>query len=168
MLIEDLSQKYSIATTKLLKADKELKAYEKMYNNVNISVLHQRIRDLESKNNLYKNHHVFKNRIEETFRMCTLCNNQIDRNGKQAKKLIIQGGRHQKDDGPVVLFLSSEEDADFKDAWQAHLLSQPKIMMDLSKQDAGQMGDLEDYNHEESSTSESNESNTNIAVVVKK
>lgn len=46
--------------------------YIKKYNDVDISGLHNTIRDLENKVELYKNKHIFNKNIEETFKICTV------------------------------------------------------------------------------------------------
>lgn len=150
MLIEDLSMKLSIATEKMQKAQKLAKSYELKYNNINISELHKTIRNLESKLEYYKNKHIFSNKIEETFRICSVCQNQIDANDKRVKKLLVVGGRKQSKEIPASIFISSEEDEADKDKREINLLRQPKIMLDVKQNDKGFVGDLEDFDPRDS------------------
>jgi hypothetical protein len=157
MLIEELNQRLFTTKEKLSKIEKALRVYESKYHGVNISELHKTIRNLENKVELFKNQHVFNSKIEETFRVCRICRNQIDANDVRVKKLVVEGGRKQKDNIPVSLFLSSEEDPTMKDQIQANLLRQPKIMLDLMKIEKGFSSDIEDFKLENSFSSSSEE-----------
>lgn len=168
MLIEELNQRLFDKSKKLEKTKKSLQEYETKYNGVNISELHKTIRNLENKVELYKNHHVFKTKIEETFKVCRVWKNQIDANEARVKKLVVEGGRKQNDNIPVSLFLSSDEDPTMKDQIQANLLRQPKIMLDLKKIEKGFSGDTEDFNIDDSLSEKSEDPHFIKNFVIKK
>lgn len=86
MQIEDLTTKLMMTTSKLkaeVKKANKLEEVNAKYYGINISELHNQIRQLQNQVELYKNNHFFKKNIEETYSICTMCQNQIDANNKR-------------------------------------------------------------------------------------
>ena len=151
MMIEDmvamitgLKAKNKLLTTKV-------NEFQMRYNNVNISDLHNTIRDLENKVHLFKNKHVFEKDIKETFKVCQICKSQIDANNNRVKRIMVTGGRQAM----KSLFLSSDEDEEYKNEHQALLKTQKDIIHEIDEEERGFTPGVEDYLEHDSFESQS-------------
>jgi hypothetical protein len=59
---------HSLQVNKLREQAKIIINFEKKYNDVDIDNLHNTIRDLQNKLELFKNKHIYDKKIEESFR----------------------------------------------------------------------------------------------------
>lgn len=60
--------------------------------------------------------------------------------------MLVEGGRKRNNQAPLPIFLSSDEDSDFKETRELLMLRQNKIMLDLKQDVHGYSDDQEDFN----------------------
>lgn len=159
MQLEDVTTQLLNTQQKLSKVTqelKDLKYFEAKHHGIDVNEMHKIVRNLENEVEMYKKKNAPYKMPATTNRICSICSSQIDKHNNRVKKIIVEGGRNGKQGVPANIFLSTDEEPEWKEKREILTQQQEEIMKEFKTKLNGYSDDIESSFKEDAKSEQSN------------